>query len=140
MKKIKLLFLIFSIAILQGICFAENDSVDLPPVNTVIIDTIDNPDSVTNQETATDNLSNNNIVPSPYKKPTGKRTIIKKFLIAMVSVLASSLLIFAGLSVYNKIRDDFQKPNLDDDRENYLDEPENLNDAIRSFVDKTNWD
>jgi hypothetical protein len=74
-----------------------------------------------------------------YKQPISKRKIAKKFLIAMGAVVASSILLFLILSLYNKIRENYyyQTQILDD--ETSLETPEDLNGAIKTFLDKTDW-
>ena len=74
-----------------------------------------------------------------YKQPISKRKIAKKFLAAMGGVAVSSFAIFFLLTIYNKIRDGYlNKPRTFDD-EIVLETPEDLNDAIKTFLDKTNW-
>ena len=76
-----------------------------------------------------------------FKQPTSKRKIAKKFLFAMFSVVVSSLVIFAGLSIYNKLRENNSVPlNNKNDEPSSLETPDNLNDAIKSFLDRTHWE
>ena len=76
---------------------------------------------------------------SPYKKPFSKRRLAKKFLAAMGAVGASSLALFLGLSIYNKLREGgiVQKDKQAD--VSSLVTPENLSEAVKSFLDKTDW-
>ena len=76
---------------------------------------------------------------SQFKEPTSKRKIAKKFLAAMAGVGISSLAIFFMLTVYNRIREGFQNRVKTPDGETSLETPEDLNGAIRVFLDKTNW-
>lgn len=74
-----------------------------------------------------------------YKQPISKRKIAKKFLIAMGAVAVSSISLFFILSLYNKIRENYfyQTQILDDEKS--LEIPEDLNGAIKAFLDKTDW-
>ncbi|MBR1776701.1 hypothetical protein IJ750_06495 [bacterium] len=78
---------------------------------------------------------------TPYKQPVSKKKIIKKFILAMLGVGISSVFIFGILSIYNKIRNYFI--NTEDEtikRETPLETPESIQEAVRTFVDKTKWD
>ena len=78
---------------------------------------------------------------TPYKHPTSKRKLAKKFLLAMFGVAGSSLIIFAGLSIYNRVRENFLAVSQNKEREegSSLETPDNLTDAIKAFLDKTRW-
>ena len=76
----------------------------------------------------------------PYKQPVSKRKMAKKFLIGMVSVAISSILLFLILTVYNKIRESILAPKQDQKSgETSLVTPENLTDAVKTFLDKTKY-
>ena len=79
---------------------------------------------------------------SPYKKPHGKRKIIKKFLTAMFAVFASSVILYGSLAVYNRVRNGLTNSDSEENEnvESSLDTPETLSDAVKTFVDKTNWE
>ncbi len=74
-----------------------------------------------------------------YKQPISKRKIAKKFLAAMGGVAVSSFAIFVLLSVYNRVRERYVNPTKNIDGEASLETPEDLDGAIRTFLDKTNW-
>lgn len=74
-----------------------------------------------------------------FKQPTSKRKIAKKFLAAMGGVGISSFAIFFLLTVYNRIREGFQDQIKTTDAGTSLETPQNMNEAIKSFLDKTNW-
>ena len=57
----------------------------------------------------------------------------------MLVVLLSSSAVYVFLSLY-KVRRGDNSGNEYSEEEIYLDEPEDLNDAIRSFIDKTRWE
>lgn len=76
----------------------------------------------------------------PYKQPVSKRKMAKKFLIGMGSVAISSILLFLILTVYNKIRESILAPKQDQQSgETSLVTPENLTDAVKTFLDKTKY-
>lgn len=74
-----------------------------------------------------------------FKQPTSKRKIAKKFLAAMGGVGISSFAIFFLLTVYNRIREGFQDQIKTTGAGTSLETPQNMNEAIKSFLDKTNW-
>lgn len=74
-----------------------------------------------------------------FKQPIGNKKIAKKFLAAMGGVAASSFIIFFLLSLYNKIREDYIHPTKNIEGEASLDSPENFNDALKVFLEKTKW-
>ena len=78
-------------------------------------------------------------VVSPYKQPISKKKLIKKFLAAMFGVVVSSLILYLGLSIYNKARDNFSGPVKTPEGETPLETPSDLQDAVKSFLDKTEW-
>ena len=78
-------------------------------------------------------------LPSDYKQPISKRKIANKFLKAMAGVVASSFIIFFMLTVYNRFRDRFFEQVKTPEGETTLETPDNLNDAVKIFLDKTRW-
>lgn len=76
---------------------------------------------------------------SLYKQPVSKRKIAKKFLLAMGGVATSSLAIFFLLTVYNRIRENCICQFKTQGGENSLETPDDLDSAIKCFLDKTNW-
>ena len=72
-------------------------------------------------------------------QPNSTKKIVKKFLAAMGGVAISSFTIFAMLSVYNKIRDRHLKTVNNISNESSLETPDNFDNAIKTFLDKTNW-
>ena len=57
----------------------------------------------------------------------------------MAGVAASSFIIFFMLTVYNRFRDRFLEQVKTPEGETTLESPDNLNDAVKIFLDKTNW-
>ncbi|MCQ2754366.1 MAG: hypothetical protein MJ231_04875 [bacterium] len=78
-------------------------------------------------------------VQEPYKKPISKRKIVKKFLLAMFGVGISSFLIFFGLSLYNKVRDRLLGQVKTPEGKTSLQTPDDLDGAVRTFLEKTDW-
>lgn len=75
-----------------------------------------------------------------YKQPVSKKKMAKKFLIGMGSVAVSSILLFLILTIYNKIRANILAPKTEQTQgETSLVSPENLTDAVKTFLDKTKY-
>ncbi|MBQ7764561.1 hypothetical protein IJ384_04235 [bacterium] len=103
----------------------ENDPIEEP---TPIVNTLD--EEVIEQE---------KIEESQYKQPISKRKIAKKFLAAMGGVAVSSFAIFFLLTVYNRVRENFQVQNKTSDKDVSLETPQDVNEAVKTFLDKTKW-
>ena len=86
--------------------------------------------------------SSNNPESITYKKPVSRKQMAKKFLLAMAGVGISSILLFLILTLYNKVREimGISGGDIPAERENSLETPENLEDAVKTFLDKTKWD
>lgn len=76
---------------------------------------------------------------TPYKSPISKRKLLKKFLLAMVSVAVSSFVLFFGLTLYNRIRNTILNEVRTPDGETSLESPDDLTDAVNKFLEKTSW-
>lgn len=74
-----------------------------------------------------------------YKQPVSRRKIAKKFLLAMAGVGISSILLFALLSLYNKIRGGVSNQQTTPEGETSLVTPYSLEEAVRTFLDKTKY-
>jgi hypothetical protein len=57
----------------------------------------------------------------------------------MGGVAASSILICFGLTVYNRIRENFVRQGSLQANDTSLETPDNMENAVRTFLDKTNW-
>ena len=80
------------------------------------------------------------VLVSPYKQPISKKKILKKFVFAMFGVLLSSLILYFGLTLYNKVRENLGEPKVKNfEGETPLQSPADLDGAVRSFLDKTKW-
>jgi hypothetical protein len=87
-------------------------------------------------EPATINEQTANI---PYKKPISKRKLVKKFLLAMFAVGLSSIALYAGLTLYNKIREGSPIQVRTPDGETPLSSPVDMETATKTFLEKTKW-
>lgn len=92
-------------------------------------------------EVSEDTLSVEHMNPNsfPLKQPVSKRKIAKKFLLAMAGVAASSFSIYFILTIYNRIREGFVTPVKTQNGEISLETPDDLDSAVRTFLEKTNW-
>ena len=79
------------------------------------------------------------VAPTPFKKPISKKKILKKFLLAMFGVGVSSFLIFFVLSLYNRIRGKVTGVVKTPDGETSLETPEDIDSAVKTFLEKTDW-
>ncbi len=86
-----------------------------------------------------ENIDVNNDSEFDYKEPVGTKKIVKKFLAAMGGVAASSILICFGLTLYNRVRENFVRQGSIQANDTSLETPDNIEDAVRTFLDKTNW-
>ncbi len=77
-----------------------------------------------------------------YKQPVSRKQMAKKFLLAMAGVGISSILLFVILTLYNKVREimGISGGDIPADEDNSLATPDNLGDAVKTFLDKTKWD
>jgi uncharacterized membrane protein YvbJ len=77
---------------------------------------------------------------SAYKQPVSKKKIAKKFILAMSGVAISSIVIFLLLTLYNKFRNEFVAQVKSVNGEIPLQSPDDMEGAIRTFLEKTKWD
>lgn len=93
------------------------------------------------EETATNDIQSAPVQEpdSTYKKPTSKKRLAKKFIIAMACVLGTSILLYGTLSIYNKMRDILAQGTTPPEGEKPLDAPTDLTEAVKTFVEKTKW-
>lgn len=109
---------------------------ELLPKNRIDEDDVESSNSEVNQSYGSKDDTFSKI---PYKQPVSKRKIVFKFLAAMGGVVLSSLIIFVLLSVYNRIRDGFSAPIKTPDGETSLETPNDIDGAVKTFLDKTDW-
>jgi hypothetical protein len=112
-KIIKFLFIILAFGIIT--VFSNNAKASITP-NNVSVDKV-------RTEFAT-------------KVPIGKRELAMKFLLAMLGVATSSVVIYVGLSMYNKFVYSGNKVVINED-DNEFKTPTNMKEAINIFLKKT---
>lgn len=73
------------------------------------------------------------------KVPIGRKQLAMKFLLAMFGVGVSSVVIYVGLSVYNKLMYGTvsQKTRITDNEDDYYKTPSNMKEALNIFLKKT---
>ena len=100
--------------------------------------------SLTNENEPSVEENDFDLTQTPYKQPVSKKKIVIKFLLAMLGVAISSLVIYFGLTVYNRLRDGFVTPEKSEDSipesDKSLVTPQNMSDAVKTFVEKTHWE
>lgn len=74
-----------------------------------------------------------------YKQPISKRKLVKKFLTGMGAVVVSSLILFVGLTLYNRIREFCINKVKTPEGEVSLETPNDFNNAVKTFLEKTDW-
>ena len=138
-NKIVLILLMFALTVpvvVNGEIFSE------PLVNPAQEEAI-TPETAEPTEPPIVNLTEDELNPNSYafKQPVSKKKIAKKFLLAMAGVGISSIVLFLMLSMYNKLRASFKSCGIHpaQDGETPLETPDNLTDAVKTFLDKTRW-
>ena len=86
-----------------------------------------------------DSIEEESIDDKQYKQPYSKRKIAKKFLFAMGGVTISSFAIFFLLTIYNRIRENYLNQIKNNGKEDSLETPDDLNSAVKCFLNKTKW-
>lgn len=74
------------------------------------------------------------------KEPVSKKKIAFKFIMAMLGVATSSIVIYVGLSAYNKLFKSQSASVIGLNNIKSLKSPENFRESINLFLEKTNWD
>jgi len=75
----------------------------------------------------------------PYKQPISKKTLLKKFLLAMLAVGGSAFVLYYGLSLYNRFNNGAEIQTKTNERKTSLTAPSNIEDASKIFLEKTCW-
>ena len=75
----------------------------------------------------------------PYKQPISKRTLLKKFLLAMLAVGGSAFVLYYGLSLYNRFNNGAEIQTKTNEEKTSLTAPSNIEDASKIFLEKTCW-
>lgn len=84
----------------------------------------------------------NNDIEAITRKPVSKKDMALKFVMAMFGVVASSVVIYVVLSMYNKVSSGSTESifsGFTPNKDNFLKTPENFKEAINSFLNKTDW-
>ena len=139
--KNRMLVMIMALALALPVYSLQEEGV--MPAQENAVEQVQTDENIVQKDEVVDNVPEEKILTKEsFKQPTSKRRVAKKFIIAMLSVGISSFIIFAVLSLYNKFRDSFsQTPMLDKKEEpSSLETPDNLNDAVKSFLDRTHWE
>lgn len=73
----------------------------------------------------------------PVKRPTGKKQLAMKFVMAMMGVAASSVIIYVMLTVYNRFIYGTPKAPQPKSQDEEFKTPTNMKDALEIFLKKT---
>jgi len=144
-NKILLTILIFAFLLSVQITTAETDNLLTSEENTQIENVLEDNSvqdiSAIDEVDVTESEVNENLNSAalPYKKPISKRKLVKKFLLAMFAVGMSSVALYVGLTIYNKIRSGMPVQVKTPDGETPLSSPIDSDTAVRVFLDKTKW-
>ena len=143
MKNKFLLIVITIMLSMPAISLRAEDSVQIPENEPAAVEQINEEvqnimpqEDVINPEIQAVEAEKTNL---PYKQPISKRKLVKKFLLAMFAVGVSSLLLYFGLTVYNRIRDGLPVQVKTPEGETPLSSPTDLESATQTFLDKTKW-
>ena len=146
MLKNKTIALILSLTLLLPVYAVGEDSADITePAGVKTMETINDTASMDLKENSLNEIKvpktpEQNLSKKIYKQPASKKKTAKKFILAMLGVAISSFIIYFGLTVYNKIRDGFSAQTPDyHEKEKLLESPEDITDAVKSFLNKNNW-
>lgn len=142
MLKHKILVLILTLALVSPV-FSEPESMQGALPQTVQEEQMEpiEPLEQTKQNTVQELPSAPQTI--PYKQPESRKKMAKKFLLAMSGVAISSILLFVILTIYNKMREVLgfgKKEDLPKDNMTSLTTPDNLEGAVKTFIEKTKWD
>lgn len=114
-------------AVDEAIPEAETVESAMPETQTVDVPPVLNPEI---------NLDPNSF---PHREPISKKKIAKKFLLAMLGVAISSFAIYFILTLYNKVRETVLNPNKTVEGETPLTTADDIDSAVKTFLEKTKW-
>ena len=138
--------IIMSSLILPVYSINGQEDANLPDNSTTNIEELSSDEIAHSEENtleSADSLSKTTqqVLPSTYKQPLSKKKLAKKFIIAMMCVAGTSAFLYIALSFYNKIRDGFvSSVPFSPEGEKPLDTPQDLTEAVKTFLDKTHWE
>lgn len=96
-------------------------------------------DDVLNNEEAQIQENDSESSSFAYKKPISKKALLKKFLLAMFCVGIVSILLYVGLNIYQKTRENTPPEVKTPEGETPLSVPNDIESATKIFLDKTKW-
>lgn len=142
-----ILTLSFPTVFAEGENFADTQTKE-PVIETTAADNIAEENNTLAEENNTS--AEENVIPAPaeekintmYKEPVSKKKLAKKFIIAMLCVVGTAIFLYVILSLYNKIREGFISSSapVPPEGERPLDTPQDLTEAVQTFVEKTKWE
>lgn len=114
----------------------ENSVVVEQPIN-VLDDEVNARDDSEEQDVVQNKTDNQK---TEFKTPMSKKHIAKQFIFAMLGVIISSLLIYFGLTIYNRIRYGISySEGFAEKNRGMLETPSTYSEAVKTFVNKTEW-
>lgn len=113
---------------------------ELEPVVETVVETVEQDSVILEENSNEENVVVQQSEESQYKQPISKRKLAKKFLLGMGAVLASSLILFFGLTIYNRIRESLLNRVKTPEGEVSLQTPDDVKNAVKTFLDKTKWE
>lgn len=138
--KNKVIFIALALILSLPVSVQAVDEVIQEPVayeQQVPVETENLEEGVVPQTTLSDEDKDPESFPKP--KPISKKQVAKKFLAAMFGVICSSLIIFFGLSIYNRIRENIKNQVKTPEGTTPLATPDDMESAVKTFLDKTRW-
>ena len=111
------------------------------PISVLAVDNTASEQPLEAEKTVVENTLDEDIETSDmeFKEPIGTKKIAKKFLMAMGGVAVSSFLLFFMLTFYNRVREKVVNKVKTPDGETTLETPNDLDGAIKTFLEKTKW-
>lgn len=143
--KNKLLSIIISITLLMPAVVWAVDGVAMPVEELVPIEELN--ENVSAEQQNVDEAVQTEEQPEietekqllPYKKPISKRKLIKKFLLAMFYVGVFSILLYIGLNLYKRAKENIPPQVKTPEGETPLTTPGDIESAAKIFLSKTKW-
>ena len=142
----KKLFAILIMLTLTVPIFAENipeqESADIPAETTEVTVSPAQYDLLP-KDTVSETEANSStaFTKEQFKKPVSKKKLAKKFIIAMLCVVGASVFLYGILKIYNIICNNIGIQITDDkNTKQSLDAPQDITEAVKSFVEKTKWE
>lgn len=111
------------------------------PISVLAVDNTASEQPLEAEKTVVENTLDEDIETTDmeFKEPISTKKIAKKFLMAMGGVAVSSFLLFFMLTFYNRVREKVVNKVKTPDGETTLETPNDLDGAIKTFLEKTKW-